>query len=100
MPFESYNEERIFKEDIEPIIDELVAKCQEHDIPLMLYACYEMREAANDTLSTTSRSVLVGRSNRMPTTYMAAYQLAKGNTPLHHMAAQLVLSASPPMDEE
>lgn len=97
MHHESFDQERIFIEDVEPIVDKLMEKCREHGIPLLLYACYEM-DARDEAVYVGGRVVLQGKSARMPLTMVAAKNLLHGDTPIHRAATRLILAASPAED--
>lgn len=91
---ESFNQERIYKEDVQPLVEELARKCEEHGLPFTLYLIYAVEEE-EDGHTVSAQMCLQGATARMTPQMLAAHSLIHGESPMHRMATSLLLSVAP-----
>lgn len=95
MQADLFDNEYMFREDVEPIIDELVQKCQEHGISLALYAIYAIAKHDDDRVRVSAKAVVQGKADRIPPHMDAMASLMAGSSPMHQMAVDMLLAAQP-----
>jgi ethanolamine utilization protein EutA (predicted chaperonin) len=71
-----YDKTAIFQSEIQPLIDQLQALCQQHDLPVFVMLPYAAAETEDDAIKHSAVVIYGGDSERMPDAMSVLMNLA------------------------